>query len=49
VEFTSAIYNSKSREILKLDQKEKFWNFNLSVSMPSLENCEQKEDAVLYF
>jgi hypothetical protein len=36
--YTSEFYNSKSREILELDQKGKLGHLSLSIGMPSLKN-----------
>jgi hypothetical protein len=47
LDFTSKFYNSKSREILELDQKGKLGNLNLSIVMPSLKNFGLQEDCVL--
>jgi hypothetical protein len=40
-DFTSELYNLKSREIWKLDHKIKLCHLKLSISMPSLENFGQ--------
>jgi hypothetical protein len=49
MKFASKIYNSKSREILNLGQRGKLCHLNLSISMPGLENVEQKGDLGLCF
>jgi hypothetical protein len=49
LEFAFEIYNSKSREIWKLPRKESLFYLKFSITMPSLENFEQKEDHIVHF
>jgi hypothetical protein len=47
--FAFQVYNSNSIENLNLGPKGKLCHLDLSISMPCLENFEQKKDYVLYF
>jgi hypothetical protein len=49
LEFSSEIYNSKSRGILKLGQKGKLFHLKLSITLPNLDNFRPTKGCVLYF
>jgi hypothetical protein len=49
LEFASKFYNSKCREILKLEQKGKNFHLSLSINFPNLEIFRVLKVPVFYF